>query len=167
MDEGRFSISADDLYQRLGSAAAPIVIYARGAPAFEADERMVVGAIRCNPEELAAWRHGRTDCQPVLVDCLHGHEVSQGAAETLSGLGGRDQGLGTRWVSAPRASASPSCSMAKCCSPQPARFFADPEKVALWTKADSVTPLRRDRDRTTALTKVPATRMETGNDHQP
>jgi len=43
----------------------------------------------------------------------------------------------------------------------------DPEKVALWTKADSVTPLRRDRDRTTALTKVPATRMETGNDHQP
>jgi hypothetical protein len=32
MDECRFSISADDLYQRLGSAAAPIVIDARGAP---------------------------------------------------------------------------------------------------------------------------------------
>ncbi len=42
MDEGRFSISADDLYQRLGSAAAPIVIDARRAPALEADERMVV-----------------------------------------------------------------------------------------------------------------------------
>jgi hypothetical protein len=31
MDEGRFSISADDLDQRLGSAAAPIVIDARRA----------------------------------------------------------------------------------------------------------------------------------------
>ena len=87
MDEGRFSISADDLYQRLGSAAAPIVIDARGAPAFDADERMVVGAIRCNPEELAAWRHGRTDCRPVVVYCVHGLEVSQGVAETLRGLG--------------------------------------------------------------------------------
>jgi hypothetical protein len=54
MDEGRFSISADDLYQRLGSAAAPIVIDARRAPAFEADGRMVVGAIRCNPDLLRA-----------------------------------------------------------------------------------------------------------------
>jgi rhodanese-related sulfurtransferase len=87
MDEGRFSISADDLYQRLGSAAAPIVIDARRAPAFDADERMVVGAIRCNPEELAAWRHGRTDCRPVVVYCVHGREVSQGVAETLRGLG--------------------------------------------------------------------------------
>jgi rhodanese-related sulfurtransferase len=87
MDEGRFSISADDLYQRLGSAAAPIVIDARRAPAFDADERMAVGAIRCNPEELAAWRHGRTDCRPVVVYCVHGREVSQGVAETLRGLG--------------------------------------------------------------------------------
>jgi rhodanese-related sulfurtransferase len=87
MDEGRFSISADDLYQRLGSAAAPIVIDARLAPAFDADERMVVGAIRCNPEELAAWRHGRTDCRPAVVYCVHGREVSQGVAETLRGLG--------------------------------------------------------------------------------
>jgi hypothetical protein len=41
MDKGRFSISAADLYARLGRAAAPIVIDARRAPAFEADERMV------------------------------------------------------------------------------------------------------------------------------
>ena len=34
MDEGRFSISADNLYQRLGSAAAPIVIDVRRVPAF-------------------------------------------------------------------------------------------------------------------------------------
>jgi rhodanese-related sulfurtransferase len=86
MDEGRFSISADDLYQSLGSTAAPIVIDVRRAPAFEADERMIVGAIRCNPEEFAAWRHGRTDSRPVVVYCVHGREVSQGVAETLRGL---------------------------------------------------------------------------------
>jgi hypothetical protein len=50
MDEGRFSISADDLYQSLGSAAAPIVIGVRRAPVFEAVERMIVGAINRRPE---------------------------------------------------------------------------------------------------------------------
>jgi hypothetical protein len=143
MDEGRFSISADDLYQRLGSAAAPIVIDARGAPAFEADERMVVGAIRCNPKELAAWRHGRTDCQPVFVDYLHGHEVSQGAAETLSGLGGSRprsrRRSGTRWVSAPRGERFTLLLDGKVVFTTTDKIFADPGKVALWTKADNVT----------------------------
>jgi len=102
MDEGRFSISADDLYQGLGSAAAPIGIGARGPPAFEADERMVVGAIRCNPEELAIWRHGRTDCR---AECERFTVLLDG----------------------------------KVLFTTTDRIFADPGKVALWTKADSVT----------------------------
>ena len=87
MDEGRFSISADALYRRLGSAAAPIVVDVRRARAFDEDERMIVGAFRCPPEELAAWQHGRTDSRPFVVYRVHGHEVSQGAPETLRGFG--------------------------------------------------------------------------------
>ncbi len=102
MDEGRFSISADNLYQRPGSAAAPIIIDAWRGPAFEADERMVVGAIRCNPEELAIWRHGRTDCR---AECERFTVLLDG----------------------------------KVLFTTTDRIFADPGKVALWTKADSVT----------------------------
>jgi hypothetical protein len=46
MDEGRFSISADVLYQRIG-AAAPIVIDSRRAPAFDTDGWIIVGGICC------------------------------------------------------------------------------------------------------------------------
>jgi len=47
VDEGRFSIPADDLYQRLGSAAASSVTDARRAPAFEG--RRADGRRRCDP----------------------------------------------------------------------------------------------------------------------
>ena len=47
------------------------------------------------------------------------------------------------------------------------KIFADPGKVALWTKADSDDRFRRDRDHPTALTNFPATRTETGDDDQP
>ena len=58
MDEGRFSISADVLYQRIG-AAAPIVIDSRRAPAFDAAGWIIVGGICCPPDEMAAWQRDR------------------------------------------------------------------------------------------------------------
>jgi thiosulfate sulfurtransferase len=87
VDGGRFFISADALYLRLGAAGAPIVVDVRRAPALDADERMIVGAICCPPAEIAVWQLRRTDDRPVVVYCVHGHEVSQGAAETLRGVG--------------------------------------------------------------------------------
>src|SRR5437762_8770152 len=38
MDEGRFSVSAASLYNRIGTAAAPILIDVRRRPAFDDDE---------------------------------------------------------------------------------------------------------------------------------
>jgi rhodanese-related sulfurtransferase len=87
MDEDRFSISADDLYQSLGSATASIVIDVRRAPAFEADERMIVGAIRRNPDEIQNWRLELPSGRAVVVYCVHGHEVSQETASALRGAG--------------------------------------------------------------------------------
>jgi thiosulfate sulfurtransferase len=85
--EGRFSISADALCARLSTAEAPIVVDVRRAPAFDTDVRIIAGAIRCPPDEIAAWQRERTDNRPVIVYCVHGHEVSQAAVETLRGLG--------------------------------------------------------------------------------
>jgi hypothetical protein len=45
MDDSRFSISAPELYSRLGTVAAPIVIDGRRGPAFAANEWMVAGAV--------------------------------------------------------------------------------------------------------------------------
>ena len=63
MDGGRFSISADVLYQRIG-AAAPIVIDSRRAPAFDADGWIIVGGICCRPDEMARGSvTGRITCR--------------------------------------------------------------------------------------------------------
>jgi hypothetical protein len=66
MDGGRFSISPDVLYQRIG-AAAPIVIDSRRAPAFDADGWIIVGGICGPPDEMGAWQRDRTDNLPVVV----------------------------------------------------------------------------------------------------
>ena len=87
MDEGRFSISPLELYSRLGTAAAPIVIDARREPAFAADERMLAGAVRRPPEAVERWRSALPPKHPVVVYCAHGGEVSQGAAASLRRLG--------------------------------------------------------------------------------
>ena len=61
MDEGRFSISAQALYHRLGTAAAPLVIDVRRAAAFDADDRMLIAAVRREPSDV---RH----CQVLVVN---------------------------------------------------------------------------------------------------
>ena len=87
MDEGRFSISAQALYHRLGTAAAPCVIDVRRAAAFDADDRMVVAAVRREPSEVRHWSGDLRPDQPVVVYCAHGQEVSQQTAVALRGIG--------------------------------------------------------------------------------
>jgi len=87
MDEGRFSISAQALYQQLGTAGAPLVIDVRRKAAFDTDERMLVSAVRREPGEVANWSRGLRPDRPVAVYCGHGQEVSQQAAAALRDLG--------------------------------------------------------------------------------
>jgi rhodanese-related sulfurtransferase len=87
------SISAQELYARLGTAAAPIVVDVRRTASFGADDWMIAGAIRRAPEEAARWAREMPAGQPVVVYCVHGHEVSQGVAAAL-----RDAGLDVRYL---------------------------------------------------------------------
>src|SRR6266851_3196525 len=87
MDEGRFSISAQALYQQLGTAAAPLVIDVRRNAAFDTDDRMLVSAVRREPDEVGQWCRDLHPARPVAVYCGHGHEVSQQAAAALRGVG--------------------------------------------------------------------------------
>jgi rhodanese-related sulfurtransferase len=81
------SISPQDLYGAIGAAAAPVVIDVRRSAAFAADNRMIAGAIRRNPDDVQNRRQELPSGRAVVVYCVHGHEASQDAASALRGAG--------------------------------------------------------------------------------
>src|SRR5436190_16464258 len=81
------SISSEDLYAAIGTAAAPVVIDVRRNASFAADNRMIIGAIRRDPDAVQSWRQELPAGHAVVVYCVHGHEVSQGAASALRSAG--------------------------------------------------------------------------------
>ena len=87
MDGSAPPVTANDLYAQLGTAAAPLLIDVRRQDAFNADDRLIIGASRRPPDDVAHWRDQLPAGPAVVVYCAHGHEVSQGVAETLRKAG--------------------------------------------------------------------------------
>jgi rhodanese-related sulfurtransferase len=81
------SISPQDLHGALGTAAAPVLIDVPRSAAFAADNRMIVGAIRRNPDEIKNWRDELPPARVIVVYCVHGYEASQEAASALRRAG--------------------------------------------------------------------------------
>jgi rhodanese-related sulfurtransferase len=81
------SLSPQSLYRALGTAAAPLIVDVRREPTFAADDTLIAGAIRRDPESAAAWRGRLPTKRPIVVYCVHGHEVSQGVAAALGEAG--------------------------------------------------------------------------------
>src|SRR5262249_1707324 len=65
----------------------------RRTPTFAAAERMIPGAVHRTPEEIESWVGEIGRDRPVVVYCVHGHEVSQNAAARL-----RDAGVAARFL---------------------------------------------------------------------
>jgi rhodanese-related sulfurtransferase len=78
-----FSISPRDLYGAIGTGASPLIFDVRRDAAFDADGRMLVGALRRDPGDVGQWARDVPGGCPVVVYCAHGHEVSQEAAAAL------------------------------------------------------------------------------------
>ena len=93
MDGGRFSISPQSLYARLGTAGAPLIVDVRRQPAFEAADQMIPGAIRRAPDTIDGGSHQITADRPVVVYCVRGHQVSQDTAARL-----RDHGIDASYL---------------------------------------------------------------------
>ena len=85
--QGRFSISAQALYPQLGTEPAPIIIDVRRSPAFEADDTVIVGAVRRLPAEVDHWRRELPEGRSVVVYCAHGQEISQNTAAAIRAAG--------------------------------------------------------------------------------
>jgi rhodanese-related sulfurtransferase len=87
MDGTRNSILANDLYARLGTASAPTVLDARRSDALNADDRLIVSAVRCDVASQRHWLDAWPSGRPVVVYCTDGGECSQGAAAALREAG--------------------------------------------------------------------------------
>ena len=87
MDRDRTSISPSQLYDRLGTARAPIVLDVRRAADIAPADRPIVSARRRDPDEVARWGRDLPAGRSVVVYCVHGHQVSQGVAAALRAAG--------------------------------------------------------------------------------
>jgi rhodanese-related sulfurtransferase len=79
------SVSSDQLYARLGTVAAPIVVDVRNREDFDADDRLIVSAVRYDINANLGWL--LPEGQPVTVYCAHGAELSRNAADELQQTG--------------------------------------------------------------------------------
>ena len=86
MSMDRIMIS-HDLQQRLGAFPPPTLVDVRRQPAFEADPHVIKGAVKRAPEAVAEWSRELEPWRPVIVYCVHGHEVSQDTAAQLNAAG--------------------------------------------------------------------------------
>ena len=59
----------------------------RRRPAFEAEPRLIPGAVWKDPEQVDRWVAELNPNRSVVVYCVHGHEVSHGVADRLRDLG--------------------------------------------------------------------------------
>ncbi len=87
------AITAAQLAARLGNSNAPLILDVRKAPAFDAGEHMIAGALRVAPDALAAALPALPREREVVAYCVHGHQVSQGTAQQL-----REAGFNARFL---------------------------------------------------------------------
>jgi rhodanese-related sulfurtransferase len=146
-------ISPRSLHAHFGTAASPLIVDVRRAPAFDADDTLIAGALRRLPEDAGAWARALPAGRPIVAYCVYGHEVSQSAAAALSAAGHaaayleggitawRDQGLPTRrkwsgatnrWVTRER----PKVDRIAC--PWLVRRFIDPDAEFLYVPTEQV-----------------------------
>lgn len=81
-----FSIHPEDFNVRLGHADSPLVLDVRREARFAASLRLLAGAVRCAPENVANLI-ASTRPRKVLVYCVYGHNVSEEAVSALRAAG--------------------------------------------------------------------------------
>ncbi len=81
------TLSPADARALLAGPAPVTLLDVRRRQAFEADPRVVPGAVWRDPRAVDAWAAGLPAGASVVVYCVHGHEVSNGVVDRLRDLG--------------------------------------------------------------------------------
>jgi rhodanese-related sulfurtransferase len=80
------SIKSDKLARLIGTPATPIIVDVRTQEDFEADSRLIPGALKRNHQTVSEWGKA-TAGKSVIVVCHHGAKLSEGTAAWLRQLG--------------------------------------------------------------------------------
>lgn len=80
------SISPQELAARMGRADAPLLLDVRRKGKFLESSRLIAGAQRCAPENVAAFAASQPP-REVVVYCVYGHNVSADAVAELRAAG--------------------------------------------------------------------------------
>lgn len=75
-------ITPEELAVRMGRADAPLLLDVRREGSFLDSPRMLAGAVRCQPEGVAAFATSQPP-REVVVYCVYGHKVSEDAVAQL------------------------------------------------------------------------------------
>jgi rhodanese-related sulfurtransferase len=150
------AISAASLRQSLASTRPPLVIDVRKVPTFLGAPDLIRGALRRDPLRVDEWMRTLPQDADVVVYCVHGHEVSQGAAKALGAhyleggieawraaggaLAAKPSGASTRWVTRER----PKIDRIAC--PWLVRRFVDPDAEFLYVPAPDVKRVAAERE---------------------
>lgn len=92
-DEPDHACSAAELAAQSNAGNAPLLIDVRKHGAFIDASSTLPGALRRDPLQLDGWVNTLPAARALCVYCVHGHEVSQGAARAL-----RAQGRAARFL---------------------------------------------------------------------
>ena len=149
------AISTASLRQSLASDRPPLVIDVRKNERFREAPDLIRGALRRDPLRVAEWAKSLPAAASVVVYCVHGHEVSQGAAKALGAkfleggieawrasggeLFGKPKGASSRWVTRER----PKIDRIAC--PWLVRRFVDPEAEFLYVPTPEVKHTAEER----------------------
>ena len=161
MDTVRTSITSSELLARMAGPGAPLLIDVRRTPAFFDSREMIDGALRRDPDRVSAWARTLPQAASVVVYCVHGHAVSQGAAGALNAAGreawfleggiehwkeaghpmrAKPAAGATRWITRER----PKIDRIAC--PWLIERFIDPEAEFHYVPKDAVKALALERD---------------------
>lgn len=157
------AIATAALRQAIRSDQPPLVIDVRREERFRAAADLLRGALRRDPLRVADWAKTLPASASIVVYCVHGHEVSQGAAAALAAAGfaaryleggierwradggelaAKPAGGSTRWVTRER----PKIDRIAC--PWLVRRFVDPHAEFLYVPAAEVRRIAAEREAT-------------------
>ncbi len=86
------TIDPAELARALGRFDAPLILDVRREAKFLESPRIVCGALRCTPENVAAFARSHSP-RSAVVYCVYGHNVSEDAVAQLAQAGWRAQRL--------------------------------------------------------------------------
>ena len=155
------NMTANQLSEALTGATPPLVIDVRRREAYLKDTQTIAGALRRDPERVSSWAGELPSAEQIVVYCVHGHEVSQGAARALAAEGrqaffleggladwqsaggacdAKPEGASTRWVTRER----PKIDRIAC--PWLIARFVDKHAEFLYVPAKEVRDAAKQRD---------------------